>query len=53
MKIGIEVGFGIRWVLGVCLDIVKREGWFVESIEKNFWVIIYKDGEIRIFIFRL
>uniref|UniRef100_F7A6E0 Butyrophilin subfamily 1 member A1 n=1 Tax=Equus caballus TaxID=9796 RepID=F7A6E0_HORSE len=47
VKTGTEVGPGTRWALGVCSDTVKREGWFVESTEKNFWVIIYKDGEIR------
>ncbi|XP_037376757.1 butyrophilin subfamily 1 member A1-like [Talpa occidentalis] len=43
-----EVGPGARWALGVCSDTVKREGWFVESPEKNFWVVSYKDGEFRI-----
>nr|XP_008509342.1 PREDICTED: butyrophilin subfamily 1 member A1-like [Equus przewalskii] len=47
VKTGTEVGPGTRWALGVCSDTVKREGWFVESPEKNFWVMIYKDGEIR------
>ncbi|KAG8505778.1 Butyrophilin subfamily 1 member A1, partial [Galemys pyrenaicus] len=43
-----EVGPGARWALGVCSETVKREGWFVESPEKNFWVMTYKEGEIRI-----
>lgn len=36
VNVGTEGGPGTRWVLGVCSDTVKREGWFVESPEKNF-----------------
>ncbi|XP_005860188.1 PREDICTED: butyrophilin subfamily 1 member A1-like [Myotis brandtii] len=46
VKVGTEGGPGTRWALGVCSDTVKREGWFVESPEKNFWVVTYKEGEI-------
>ncbi|XP_006764420.1 PREDICTED: butyrophilin subfamily 1 member A1-like [Myotis davidii] len=41
-------GPGTRWALGVCSATVRREGWFVESPEKNFWVVAYKEGEIRV-----
>ncbi|XP_057556497.1 butyrophilin subfamily 1 member A1-like [Hippopotamus amphibius kiboko] len=43
-----DVGSGIRWALGVCSETAKREGWFVESPEKNFWVVIYKEGKVII-----
>ncbi|XP_006882269.1 PREDICTED: butyrophilin subfamily 1 member A1-like [Elephantulus edwardii] len=36
-----------RWGLGVCSDTVKRHGWFVESPEKNFWVVAFTEGEIK------
>ncbi|KAK1327472.1 hypothetical protein QTO34_012974, partial [Cnephaeus nilssonii] len=48
VNVGTEGGPGTRWALGVCSDTVKREGWFVESPEKNFWVVAYKEGEIRV-----
>nr|XP_010992899.2 butyrophilin subfamily 3 member A2-like [Camelus dromedarius] len=41
-----EVGSGTRCALGVCAVIAKREGWFAESPEKNFWVVTYKEGEV-------
>lgn len=44
---GTEVGPGTRWALGICSDTVKRDRLFVESLEKNFWVVAYKEGEIK------
>ncbi|XP_004674023.1 PREDICTED: butyrophilin subfamily 1 member A1-like [Condylura cristata] len=43
-----KVGTGARWALGVCSETVKRDGWFVESPEKNFWVVSYKEGKVWI-----
>uniref|UniRef100_A0A8C0E4B6 Butyrophilin subfamily 1 member A1 n=1 Tax=Balaenoptera musculus TaxID=9771 RepID=A0A8C0E4B6_BALMU len=45
VNIGTEVGSRTRWALGVCSDTAKRDGWFVEHPEKNFWVVVYKAGE--------
>ncbi|KAM9074858.1 butyrophilin subfamily 3 member A2-like [Megaptera novaeangliae] len=45
VNIGTEVGSRTRWALGVCSDTAKRDGWFVERPEKNFWVVVYKAGE--------
>ncbi|XP_008048136.1 butyrophilin subfamily 1 member A1-like [Carlito syrichta] len=42
---GTEVRPGTRWTLGVCSETVMREGWFVESPEKNFWVVACKEGQ--------
>ncbi|XP_058589465.1 butyrophilin subfamily 1 member A1-like isoform X2 [Neofelis nebulosa] len=41
VNIGTEVGLEPRWAVGVCSDTAERDGWFVESPEKNFWVIAY------------
>ncbi|XP_006163749.1 butyrophilin subfamily 1 member A1 [Tupaia chinensis] len=45
---GTEVESGTRWALGVCSQTVKREGWFKESPEKNFWVLAWEEGKIMI-----
>uniref|UniRef100_G1Q0J0 Butyrophilin subfamily 1 member A1 n=1 Tax=Myotis lucifugus TaxID=59463 RepID=G1Q0J0_MYOLU len=52
VKVGTAGGPGTRWALGVCSDTVKREGWFVESPEKNFWVVAYKKEEIGVLTFQ-
>ncbi|XP_004617796.2 butyrophilin subfamily 1 member A1-like [Sorex araneus] len=38
-----------RWALGVCSDTVKRKGWFIESTDRNFWVMGYEDGKFKVF----
>ncbi|KAM6185069.1 butyrophilin subfamily 1 member A1-like [Rhynchocyon petersi] len=48
VKMGAELG--TRWALGVCSDTVKRKGWFVESPEKNFWVVAFTEGEVKALI---
>ncbi|XP_039097696.1 butyrophilin subfamily 1 member A1-like [Hyaena hyaena] len=44
VNIGTEVGPETRWAVGVCSNTVNRDGWFVESPEKGFWVITYNKG---------
>uniref|UniRef100_A0A673TIE3 Butyrophilin subfamily 1 member A1 n=1 Tax=Suricata suricatta TaxID=37032 RepID=A0A673TIE3_SURSU len=44
VNIGTEVGPETRWAVGVCSDTVNTDGWFVESPEKDVWVIAYKKG---------
>ncbi|XP_014937153.3 butyrophilin subfamily 1 member A1-like isoform X1 [Acinonyx jubatus] len=44
VNIGTEVGLEPRWAVGVCSDTAERDEWFVESPEKNFWVIAYNKG---------
>ncbi|XP_006860606.1 PREDICTED: butyrophilin subfamily 1 member A1-like [Chrysochloris asiatica] len=36
-----------RWALGVCSETVKRDGWFKEQPEKNFWLVACTNGEIE------
>uniref|UniRef100_A0A8C3X1X4 Butyrophilin subfamily 1 member A1 n=1 Tax=Catagonus wagneri TaxID=51154 RepID=A0A8C3X1X4_9CETA len=43
-----EDGSGTKWALGVCSDTAKRQGWFVESPEKKFWVMIYDQGKVSV-----
>ncbi|XP_006163748.1 butyrophilin subfamily 1 member A1-like [Tupaia chinensis] len=42
------IELGTRLILGVCSQIVKREGWFKESPEKNFWVLVCEEGKVMI-----
>ncbi|XP_032194263.1 butyrophilin subfamily 1 member A1-like [Mustela erminea] len=48
VNIGTEAGSETKWAVGVCLDSVTRDGWFVESPEKGFWVLTYKEGELKV-----
>lgn len=48
VNIGTEAGPGIKRAVGVCSNTVIRDGWFVESPEKNFWVVAYEEGEVKI-----
>ncbi|XP_044930592.1 butyrophilin subfamily 3 member A2-like isoform X2 [Mustela putorius furo] len=48
VNIGTEAGPETKWAVGVCLDSVTRDGWFVESPEKGFWVLAYKEGEFKV-----
>lgn len=45
---GTKAGPETKWAVGVCLDSVTREGWFVESPEKGFWVLTYKEREFKV-----
>lgn len=45
---GTKAGPETKWAVGVCLDSVTREGWFVESPEKVFWVLTYKEREFKV-----
>ncbi|XP_004391162.1 butyrophilin subfamily 1 member A1-like [Trichechus manatus latirostris] len=47
VNMGTESGSGTRWAVGVCSDTVKRQGWFVENPEKNFWVVACTEGTIE------
>ncbi|XP_066215932.1 butyrophilin subfamily 1 member A1-like [Saccopteryx leptura] len=47
VHVGSQGGPGAGWALGVCSETAKREGWFVETPEKNFWVVGYREGEMR------
>uniref|UniRef100_A0A8C6FJT0 Butyrophilin subfamily 1 member A1 n=1 Tax=Moschus moschiferus TaxID=68415 RepID=A0A8C6FJT0_MOSMO len=46
VKMRTEAGSATRCALGVCSDTVKRDGWFVESPEKNFWVLVKEEGKV-------
>ncbi|XP_027459442.2 butyrophilin subfamily 3 member A2-like [Zalophus californianus] len=48
VNIGTEAGPETKWAVGVCSDTVIRDKWFVECPEKNFWVIGYKKGEVKV-----
>ncbi|XP_059257511.1 butyrophilin subfamily 1 member A1-like [Mustela nigripes] len=48
VNMGTEAGSETKWAVGVCLDSVTRDGWFVESPEKGFWVLTYKEGEFKV-----
>lgn len=41
-----EAGSTTRCALGICSETVKREGWFVESPDKNFWVLVHEEGKV-------
>ncbi|XP_049620741.1 butyrophilin subfamily 1 member A1-like [Suncus etruscus] len=49
VEVKAKEGTGTRWSVGVCLDTVKRSGWFIECPERNFWVITYVDGKFKVF----
>ncbi|XP_032254358.1 butyrophilin subfamily 1 member A1-like [Phoca vitulina] len=51
VNIGTEAGPETKWAVGVCLNTVKRDKWFVECPEKNFWVIAYEKGEVKVLTF--
>uniref|UniRef100_A0A8C7ETQ8 Butyrophilin subfamily 1 member A1 n=1 Tax=Neovison vison TaxID=452646 RepID=A0A8C7ETQ8_NEOVI len=48
INMGTKAGPETKWAVGVCLDSVTREGWFVESPEKGFWVLTYKEREFKV-----
>ncbi|XP_047590608.1 butyrophilin subfamily 1 member A1-like isoform X2 [Lutra lutra] len=48
VNIGTEAVPETKWAVGVCLNSVTRKGWFVESPEKGFWVLAYKEGEFKV-----
>ena len=41
-----EAGSTTRCALGICSETAKREGWFVESPDKNFWVLVHEEGKV-------
>nr|XP_010599853.1 butyrophilin subfamily 1 member A1-like [Loxodonta africana] len=47
VNMGTEGRPGTRWAVGVCSDTVKRQGWFIEKPEKNFWVVACNEGKIE------
>ncbi|KAF3831377.1 hypothetical protein GH733_000189 [Mirounga leonina] len=51
VNIGTEARPETKWAVGVCLNTVKRDKWFVECPEKNFWVIAYEKGEVKVLTF--
>ncbi|XP_069420120.1 butyrophilin subfamily 3 member A2-like [Ovis canadensis] len=48
VKTRTEAGSATRCVLGICSETAKREGWFVEAPEKNFWVLVHEEGKVII-----
>lgn len=48
VKAKIDDGSGTKWALGVCSKTALRKGWFVESPEKKFWVVMYKEGKVSV-----
>ncbi|XP_007527523.1 butyrophilin subfamily 1 member A1-like [Erinaceus europaeus] len=47
INMGEAAGPVTKWALGICSEMAKRVGWFVECPEKLFWAVEYKGGEIR------
>ncbi|NP_001231728.1 butyrophilin, subfamily 1, member precursor [Sus scrofa] len=48
VKAKTDDGSGTKWALGVCSKTAWRKGWFVESPEKKFWVVMYKEGKVSV-----
>ncbi|XP_045860862.1 butyrophilin subfamily 1 member A1-like isoform X4 [Meles meles] len=48
VNIGTDAGPETKWAVGVCSDSARRNGWFVEIPENGFWVLTYKEGELKV-----